>query len=177
MTLLAPLALLIGLLLRALDGRARRQHPLRHPELPLLALLAEAAFLRTPYPVLGEALAYALVLAWLHLHRGAPWHTPLLLGTVLNALAVFVQGKGRMPVDPSLVEGLGLPPPEGVHALAPAFPLGDWIPLLGRAVSPGDIAILIGLVVLAKAARVEGEGGREEEGGGRRSKDQEAGWR
>ena len=37
---------------------------------------------------------------------------------------------------------------DGLHYLGPAFPLGDWIPLPGRTVSPGGLAIALGLFLI-----------------------------
>jgi hypothetical protein len=76
---------------------------------------------------------------------------PLLLGAFLNAAAILLHG--GMPVDPVALDKAGLSAyrdflldrKDGLHYLGPAFPLGDRIPLPGRTVSPGDLAITLGL--------------------------------
>jgi len=151
LTLLAPLALLLGLLLRPfVRPKPSPRTALRAPWLPILGAALEVGLVRAGFPLAGEAAVYALALAWLYLHKASPWYPIALLGVALNLWAILLHG--GMPVDPNLVERLSLPTPTGAHRLGEAFPLGDWIPLLGRAVSPGDLAILLALVVLAATA-------------------------
>jgi len=78
----------------------------------------------------------------------------LVLGALLNATAILLYG--GMPVDPVALDKAGLSAyrdfllhrKDGLHYLGPAFPLGDWIPLPGRTVSPGGLAIALGLFLI-----------------------------
>jgi len=166
LTLLAPLALLLGLVLRLLVRPKPSPHTaLKAPWLLILGAALEVGLVKAGFPLAGEVAVYALVVVWLYLHKGSPWYSIALLGVAMNLGVILAHG--GMPVDPDLVKRLNLPTPARAHKLGEAFPLGDWIPLLGRAVSPGDLAILLALVVLAatawipapeKEARREGAG-------------------
>lgn len=152
MTLLALIALSIGVsLARLLKKKLPR---LEHPWLLLLTPTPEilGAFLNLP-TALTQSLTYLLVgiAAWANRHL--PGIYLVLTGALLNALAVFLHG--GMPVDPDALNRAGLEryrdylaqKGDGFHYLAPAFPLGDWIPLPGRVLSPGDLAIALGLLL------------------------------
>ncbi|ADW22200.1 conserved hypothetical protein [Thermus scotoductus SA-01] len=127
---------------------------LEHPWLLLLTPTPEilGAFLNLP-TALTQSLTYLLVgvAAWANRHL--PGIYLVLTGALLNALAVFLHG--GMPVDPDALNRAGLEryrdylaqKGDGFHYLAPAFPLGDWIPLPGRVLSPGDLAIALGLLL------------------------------
>ncbi len=159
MSLLAPLALLLGLLMRVL--LPRRGVVLKGLYLPLLALGAELLGVRTGL-VLFQGVNYALLFLFFLVNRH-PLLLPLALGAGLNGLAVLLHG--GMPVDPVALEraGLGAYRPflegqgDGLHFLAPAFPLGDWIVLPGRVVSPGDLFLLLGLLLLGWWGKVDGD--------------------
>lgn len=152
MTLLALIALSIGAsLARLLKKKLPR---LERPWLLLLAPAPEVlgALLHLP-TAFTQGLAYLLVgiAAWANRHL--PGISFVLTGALLNALAVLLHG--GMPVDPDALTRAGLAHyhdylaqrGDGFHYLAPAFPLGDWIPLPGRVLSPGDLAIALGLLL------------------------------
>lgn len=152
MTLLALIALSIGVsLARLLKKKLPR---LEHPWLLLLTPTPEilGAFLNLP-TALTQSLTYLLVgvAAWANRHL--PGIYLVLTGALLNALAVFLHG--GMPVDPDALNRAGLEryrdylaqKGDSFHYLAPAFPLSDWIPLPGRVLSPGDLAIALGLLL------------------------------
>jgi hypothetical protein len=153
MTLLALLALILGMSLAKLLRRPIP--PLRHPWVLLLSPFPEVLAAFTPLPtLLAQGLTYILVAlgAALNLHLWGMY--PLLLGALLNATAILLYG--GMPVDPVALDKAGLSAyrdfllhrKDGLHYLGPAFPLGDWIPLPGRTISPGDLTIALGLFLI-----------------------------
>lgn len=152
MTLLALIALSIGMLLARL---LKRELPrLEHPWLLLLAPTPEVlgALLHLP-TVFTQGATYGLVAVAAWANRHLPGISFVFTGALLNALAVLLHG--GMPVDPNALTRAGLERyhdylaqrGDGFHYLAPAFPLGDWIPLPGRVLSPGDLAIALGLLL------------------------------
>jgi hypothetical protein len=153
MTLLALLALILGMSLAKLLRRPIP--PLRHPWVLLFSPLPEVLAAFTPLPtLLAQGLTYTLVAlgAALNLHLWGMYF--LLLGALLNATAILLCG--GMSVDPVALDKAGLSAyrdfllhqKDGLHYLGPAFPLGDWIPLPGRTVSPGDLVIALGLFLI-----------------------------
>jgi hypothetical protein len=153
MTLLALLALVLGMSLAKLLRRPIP--PLRHPWVLLFSPLPEVLAAFTPLPtLLAQGLTYTLVAlgAVLNLYLWGMYF--LVLGALLNATAILLYG--GMPVDPVALDKAGLSAyrdfllhrKDGLHYLGPAFPLGDWIPLPGRTVSPGDLAVVLGLFLI-----------------------------
>lgn len=152
MTLLAVLALSFGLALAKLLKRPLPR--LEHPWLLLLAPVPEilGIFLHLP-TALTQGITYGLVAVAAWANRHLPGILLVFTGASLNALAVFLHG--GMPVDPDALARARLDHyrdylaqrGDGLHYLAPAFPLGDWIPLPGRVLSPGDLAIALGLLL------------------------------
>jgi len=169
MTLLALTALGLGILLAKLLGK--RLPSLKHPWLLLLTPLPEVLAVFLPIPVVfSQGATYLLVsvAAWTNRHLPALYL--VFLGAGVNALAIFLHG--GMPVDPVALERAGLghyrdylaQKGDGLHYLGDAFPLGDWIPLPGRVVSPGDLLIALGLLLVPlwqKKTPGEVTGGRE----------------
>lgn len=158
MTLAALFSLSLGTLLRHLGVRWGPPLVLRYFWLPLTALALEVLGVLMALPLQG--LVYLGVFLWVFLN----WHPvflPLLLGAGLNGLALLLYG--GMPVDPVALERAGLGHTasylaargDGLHHLGPAFPLGDWIALPGRVLSPGDLLICFSLFLVGlKGIRV-----------------------
>lgn len=152
MTGAALFSLGLGALLRYLGVRWGTPLTLRHFWLPLSVLAVEVLGVLMGFPLQG--LVYLGVFLWLALN----WHPiflPSLLGAGLNALAILLYG--GMPMDPVALERAGLAHTvshlasrgDGLHHLGPAFPLGDWIALPGRVLSPGDLLICLSLFLVA----------------------------
>ncbi|WP_337844804.1 DUF5317 family protein [Thermus sp.] len=152
MTGAALFSLGLGALLRYLGVRWGTPLTLRHFWLPLSVLAVEVLGVLMGFPLQG--LVYLGVFLWLALN----WHPiflPSLLGAGLNALAILLYG--GMPVDPVALERAGLAHTvshlasrgDGLHYLGLAFPLGDWIALPGRVLSPGDLLICLSLFLVA----------------------------
>ncbi|WP_051906183.1 DUF5317 family protein [Thermus tengchongensis] len=152
MTGAALFSLGLGALLRYLGVRWGTPLTLRHFWLPLSVLAVEVLGVLMGFPLQG--LVYPGVFLWLALN----WHPiflPSLLGAGLNALAILLYG--GMPVDPVALERAGLAHTvphlasreDGLHYLRLAFPLGDWIALPGRVLSPGDLLICLSLFLVA----------------------------
>lgn len=183
MSKLLVLALLAGLLFRRLLFRAPPPslEELRAPWVFLLAALAEGALAllalgghlpgRAAGPW-GQGAAYALLLVGFALNLRLPGMPLAALGALLNALAVLANG-GHMPVFPWALEAAGLGgyrpllegAGDGAHLLvegeAPLGFLGDWIPLPGVVLSPGDLLILLGVFLLAGVPRRKTSGDPE----------------
>lgn len=162
------LALGLGLALRLLLFRRLALPSFRFPLLFLLALLWEGAlallalFRLLPPSLagpLGQAGAYLLLLPAFALNWSLPPMRLAFLGGVLNGLVILVNG-GHMPVDPGALEVAGLGhyrdflarAGDGLHILASPSTrlllLGDWIPLPGRVVSPGDLLLAVAVFLL-----------------------------
>jgi len=150
MSLLALGALAFGLALAAL---LRKPLPsLRRPWAFLLAPVPEVVAVFLPVPTfLAQGTTYTLVgLAVLMNREIRPLYL-VLLGALMNLTTILIHG--GMPVDPGALERAGLGEfrgylegkGDGLHYLGPAFPLGDWIAVPGRVLSPGDTLILLGL--------------------------------
>ncbi|MBI2887350.1 MAG: DUF5317 domain-containing protein [Chloroflexi bacterium] len=107
-------------------------------------------------------LVYGLLLAPLAANRRLPWMGLLIAGTALNCVAVAANG-GRMPVVAEALALLGKTRSleqlragaDVIHTLAsdatPLAWLGDWIPVplpVSAVVSPGDVALALGVVLL-----------------------------
>ena len=107
------------------------------------------------------ASAFGVLIGALWLNRHAPGLLVVMVGVVLNAVAILVNG-GWMPVYEPALAAAGLPPTDlsptyhvvlpaelGAEFLRMAGPLGDVIPfpfpLLPNVVSLGDVLISIGL--------------------------------
>lgn len=146
MSLLALFAISLGLLLRKIYP-PKQFCLLKMPLFLVFAGAGEIVLVLIKQILFAEILAYSLVLVWLYFHKNCPWYHLALVGITLNLIAIFQSG--GMPVDPKGVNALGLPQPQGLHKIGDAFPLGDWIPLMGRLISPGDLFILASLSVLA----------------------------
>ncbi|WP_373277641.1 DUF5317 family protein [Thermus caldilimi] len=152
MTLAAMVALGMGVALRYVGHLLGfRFHPvaLKGFLLGFLALAVEIGGVLLRVPVQGAV--YALVALWGVLNRKEGAVYPLTLGATLNAVAIFLHG--GMPVDPIALEKAGLAHTaerlnDGLHYLGEAFPLGDWIALPGRVLSPGDLLILLSLFLI-----------------------------
>uniref|UniRef100_A0A7C5VIW9 DUF5317 domain-containing protein n=1 Tax=Thermus caliditerrae TaxID=1330700 RepID=A0A7C5VIW9_9DEIN len=162
-------AFFLGVILRTTLYRDFSMPTLRHAWLFLLGVLAELfmVFLvvrgYAPKEVvvpLGEVVSYACILSGLWLNRSLPGIPLALLGGAMNALVIFANG-GHMPVDPAVLERAGLGhlrealarAEDGLHVLAGEGTrllfLGDWIPLPGRVVSPGDLLLVLGIFLWA----------------------------
>lgn len=93
-----------------------------------------------------------------------PGFIPAVIGTLLNAAVIFANG-GHMPVDPQAMERAGLAhlipflqnARDGVHILMDENTrlryLGDWIPIPGKVLSPGDVLLVQSLFILAAFPR------------------------
>lgn len=146
------LAILTVLLLGfGLGAFSRKKTPsLHHPWLPFLALGVEIVLLLLRVsPVLVQTLVVFLVGLWAWINRRVLGSVLVAFGAFVNYLAVLLHG--GMPVDPVALARAGLPSEigDGFHYVGQAFPLGDWIPLPGRVLSPGDLLILVGVGHLA----------------------------
>ncbi|MCG0239867.1 MAG: DUF5317 domain-containing protein [Firmicutes bacterium] len=156
------IALAVGVaLLRG--GRFPQALPFRHGWLVPLALACQFATFLFPGTVAARALmlgSYGLLGYALMANRRYPGVWLILLGVILNGVAIAANG-GRMPVDVEAARSVGLEvasleagaDPKHV-ALTPETRLpflGDVIPVsppVGRVISIGDIAILVGLFLL-----------------------------
>lgn len=162
MTGAALLSLALGLLLRPLALRRWPPVPLCCPWVPLALVGVEVLGVLAGLPLQGAV--YLGVFLWVGLNRH-PVLLPLLLGAGFNGLVILVHG--GMPVDPRALERAGLGSTasfleakgDGLHFLGPAFPLGDWIALPGRVLSPGDLLICLSLFLVAmRGVRYDKEG-------------------
>jgi hypothetical protein len=140
-----------------------------------LVLAARTAILPAPAAPLLAALGYAAALSVLWLNRAQqPWTAFMFVGLLLNAVVITANG-GRMPLS---VEALArvahlaaLPSGgggDGYHMLAgpgTRFPgLGDVLPLgvagRGLVLSPGDVALALGLAGFIQAGMRSQASGR-----------------
>lgn len=176
-------AILLGILLRFLLRRRLVFPRIAFPWLFFLALGWEVlwallAFFRVAPPEVagpaGQMGTYLLLGLAFAVNLHEPGFLLAALGALLNGAAIFLNG-GHMPVSPAAMEraGLGHLIPfleearDGLHVLMDegtrlSF-LGDWIPLPGKVVSPGDVLLVLALFALAAFPR--GEGAKA--GGGR----------
>lgn len=164
-------ALLLGGFLGFLSRGHLALPPLRHPWVFLLAVAWEGGLaLLAAHGLLPGGLAGPLgqagVYPLLALGFATNWHLPparlAAIGALLNATVILANG-GHMPVEPGALRLAGLEGQEaflrgagdGLHVLAGEgtrlLLLGDWIPLAGRVVSPGDLVLAVALFLLPLA--------------------------